>query len=55
MLRLSTSVLGLSTTVLNLSCTSMLKGSTGVHTELSTTKQKICTAMLGQVIIILMH
>ena len=53
--RSSTGVLGLSTAVLNPSCTGMLKGSTVVHTQLSTAKHKVCTTMLRKFIIILVH
>ena len=48
-------MLGLSTAVLNPSCTGMLKGSTAVHAQLSTTKYKVCTAMLGLLTLILVH
>ena len=51
----STGVLRLSTAVLNPSCLGVLIGSTAVHTQLSTAKHIICTAMLGQSTLILVY
>ena len=44
-----------STTVLNPSCLGVLKGSTAKHAQLSMAKHKICTALLRQSTLILVH
>ena len=48
-------MLGLSTVVLNPSCLGVLKGSTAKHAQLSTAKHKVCTTLLGQSTLILVH